>query len=57
MKFFFKNLSGATALEYGLIAALVAIAVIGVVTTLDQKPNMSAELLSDRIIASKVQCD
>jgi pilus assembly protein Flp/PilA len=26
---FFKNNSGATAIEYGLIAALVAVAVIG----------------------------
>lgn len=31
---FFKNNSGATAIEYGLIAALVAVAVIGGVTTL-----------------------
>ena len=31
---FLKNKSGATAIEYGLIAALIAVAVIGGVTTL-----------------------
>ena len=31
---FFKNESGATAIEYGLIAALIAVAIIGAVTTL-----------------------
>ncbi len=29
-----KNKSGATAIEYGLIAALIAVAIIGAVTTL-----------------------
>ncbi|NBC20951.1 MAG: Flp family type IVb pilin [Alphaproteobacteria bacterium] len=31
---FFKNESGATAIEYGLIAALIAVAVITAVTSL-----------------------
>ncbi len=31
---FLKNESGATAIEYGLIAALIAVAIIGAVTTL-----------------------
>ncbi|MFN3212661.1 MAG: Flp family type IVb pilin [Henriciella sp.] len=31
---FFKNESGATAIEYGLIAALIAVAIIGAVTAL-----------------------
>lgn len=31
---FVKNESGATAIEYGLIAAGIAVAIIGVVTTL-----------------------
>jgi pilus assembly protein Flp/PilA len=31
---FLKNNSGATAIEYGLIAALIAVAVIGSVSTL-----------------------
>lgn len=34
MKKFFKNESGATAIEYGLIAALIAVAIIGAVSTL-----------------------
>ncbi len=34
MRNFFKNESGATAIEYGLIAALIAVAIIGAVTTL-----------------------
>ncbi|WP_084422078.1 Flp family type IVb pilin [Henriciella litoralis] len=31
---FFKNESGATAIEYGLIAALIAVAIIGAVSAL-----------------------
>ncbi|MBN9465104.1 Flp family type IVb pilin [Brevundimonas sp.] len=31
---FAKNESGATAIEYGLIAALIAVALIGVLTTM-----------------------
>ncbi|MBV8061219.1 MAG: Flp family type IVb pilin [Alphaproteobacteria bacterium] len=34
MKRFMKEESGATAIEYGLIAALIAVAVIATVTTL-----------------------
>lgn len=34
MRKFFKNESGATAIEYGLIAALIAVAIIGAVTAL-----------------------
>lgn len=34
MRTFFKNESGATAIEYGLIAALIAVAIIGAVTAL-----------------------
>ena len=34
MQKFFSNDSGATAIEYGLIAALIAVAVIGAVTAL-----------------------
>ena len=36
---FLKNKSGATAIEYGLIAALIAVAVIGGVTQLGQNAN------------------
>lgn len=34
MQKFFSNESGATAIEYGLIAALIAVAIIGSVTAL-----------------------
>jgi len=34
MQNFFSNESGATAIEYGLIAALIAVAIIGAVTAL-----------------------
>ncbi len=34
LKRFLKDESGATAIEYGLIAALVAVAIIGAVTSL-----------------------
>ena len=36
---FLKNKSGATAIEYGLIAALIAVAVIGGVTALGKSAN------------------
>ena len=34
MRKFFKNESGATAIEYGLIAALIAVGIIGAANTL-----------------------
>ena len=34
---FLKNESGATAIEYGLIAALIAVAIVAVLTTLGPK--------------------
>ena len=36
---FLKDESGATAIEYGLIAALIAVAIIGGVTALGQNAN------------------
>jgi pilus assembly protein Flp/PilA len=38
-KRFVKDESGATAIEYGLIAALVSVVIIGVLTTLGTKLN------------------
>ena len=43
---FLKDKSGATAIEYGLIAALIAVAVIGGVTTLGQDVNTTFENVS-----------
>ena len=34
---FLKNQSGATAIEYGLIAALIAVVIIGAVSTVGSK--------------------
>jgi pilus assembly protein Flp/PilA len=39
MKKFFKNESGATAIEYGLIAALISVVIIGGVTIVGGKLN------------------
>ena len=36
---FFSDESGATAIEYGLIAALIAVVIIGAVTLLGQRVN------------------
>ena len=36
---FLQNESGATAIEYGLIVALIAVVIIGAVTTLGTKLN------------------
>ena len=36
---FFKDESGATAIEYGLIAALIAVVCIGAMTTIGSKLN------------------
>ena len=36
---FLKNESGATAIEYGLIAALISVVIIGAVTTIGTKLN------------------
>ena len=47
---FVKDESGATAIEYGLIAALIAVAIIGAVTAVGT--NLSAKFSS---IASKIQ--
>ena len=39
MQTFFKNESGATAIEYGLIAALIAVIVIGSVQALGENTS------------------
>ena len=43
---FLKDKSGATAIEYGLIAALIAVAVIGGVSTLGQNANATCNTIS-----------
>jgi len=39
LKKFLRNESGATAIEYGLIAALISVVIIGAVTTVGTKLN------------------
>lgn len=43
LKRFFKNQSGATAIEYGLIAALIAVAAITILQSFAEKPAVSEE--------------
>ncbi len=43
---FLSNKSGATAIEYGLIAALIAVAVIGGVTQLGTSANATFNTVS-----------
>jgi pilus assembly protein Flp/PilA len=44
---FLKNKSGATAIEYGLIAALIAVAVIGGVSSLGTSANTTFTTVSE----------
>ncbi|GHC67740.1 Flp family type IVb pilin [Limoniibacter endophyticus] len=46
---FLKDESGATAIEYGLIAALVSVAIIGAVTTLGDKLGETFGFISDEL--------
>lgn len=52
MRNFFKNESGATAIEYGLIAALIAVAIIGAVTTLGTNTSNTFNAVSNEMAAS-----
>ncbi|TAI62069.1 Flp family type IVb pilin [Bradyrhizobium sp. Leo170] len=44
---FIKDESGATAIEYGLIAALIAVVIIGVLTTIGTNLNARLQQVSD----------
>jgi pilus assembly protein Flp/PilA len=46
---FAKNESGATAIEYGLIAALIALAIIAGATTLGEGLNEQFNTIADRL--------
>jgi len=50
MRKFFKNESGATAIEYGLIAALIAVAIISAVTTLGSNTASTFKTVSDQLV-------
>ena len=49
---FFNDEAGATAIEYGLIAALIAVAVIGGVTTLGSNANATFEKVGAEMVAA-----
>lgn len=49
---FLKNKSGATAIEYGLIAALIAVAIIGGVSTLGENANATFNEISAEMTAA-----
>ncbi len=46
MQKFFSNESGATAIEYALIAALIAVAIIGALTTLGDNTSSTFQKVS-----------
>jgi Flp pilus assembly protein, pilin Flp len=50
---FFKDESGATAIEYGLIAALISVALITGASTLGNTLNNQFKWLSDKMNSAK----
>ena len=49
---FLKDESGATAIEYGLIAALIAAVLVGVLGALGEGLNEKFELIKDEVAGS-----
>ncbi|WP_454853316.1 Flp family type IVb pilin [Rhizobium binxianense] len=54
---FLKDESGATAIEYGLIAALISVALVAGATTLGGTLNETFGALSDKMSAAKDKAD
>ena len=52
---FLKDESGATAIEYGLIAALISVALIAGATTLGTTLNNTFDSLSDKMNAANAK--
>ena len=46
---FLKDESGATAIEYGLIAALISVVIIGAVTTIGTKLNGTFTMIGNTL--------
>jgi pilus assembly protein Flp/PilA len=44
-----KDEKGATAIEYGLLAALISVAIIGAVSTIGTQMNTSFETIGDKL--------
>lgn len=51
VKTFVADEDGVTALEYGMIAALIGAVIVGVVTTLGSKINSAFTAISDKLPA------
>ncbi|QYC10122.1 Flp family type IVb pilin [Brevundimonas nasdae] len=49
---FIKDESGATAIEYGLIAALIAVVIIGAVSVLGTKLSDTFTAVSDKLVTA-----
>ncbi|MEL6860968.1 MAG: Flp family type IVb pilin [Pseudomonadota bacterium] len=49
MRKFFENESGATAIEYGLIAALIAVAIIGAVSALGKNTSKTFDTVASQM--------
>jgi pilus assembly protein Flp/PilA len=52
MKRFAADESGATAIEYGLIAALISVAIVAALTTLGGKLTSTFTTVSDKLTTS-----
>ena len=52
---FLKDESGATAIEYGLIAALISVAIIAAATTLGTNLNTTFTTISDDVAAGNAK--
>lgn len=52
LKAFAQDESGATAIEYGLIVALIAVVIAGVVTTLGTDLNTAFTKAGDKVAAA-----
>jgi pilus assembly protein Flp/PilA len=46
---FAKDESGATAIEYGLIAALISVVIIGVLSTIGTRLNAKFQAIADEL--------
>ena len=52
LKNFVRDESGVTAMEYGMIAALIAVVILGVLGTLGNNLNDTFTKISDKIAAA-----
>jgi pilus assembly protein Flp/PilA len=48
---FVRDESGATAIEYGLIAALISVVIITIVSTLGKQLSTTFQTINDKLVA------